>query len=70
VRRPSFDDIGPLSALSVATLYNAELLSRQVSVRRLSSVTALFTVSLCFLRTNLHDDSSDAAQAQQDSVNK
>ena len=30
-RRPSFDDIGQMAALSVNTLHSAELLARQVS---------------------------------------
>lgn len=32
VRRPSYDDVGQNGVLSVSTLLNAELLSRQVRV--------------------------------------
>jgi len=35
VRRPSCDDLAYVTALSVTTLHNAELLSRQVTQQRL-----------------------------------
>jgi len=43
VRRPSFDDVQQMAALSVSTLHNAELLSRQVSLASLFSLLSTDT---------------------------
>jgi len=44
VRRPSYDDVAQTGALSVATLHNAELLSRQVTCNAYQLTLYVFSI--------------------------